>query len=115
MGIEELMDFVGAKERPRWMVIWTNTLHTLRVELERVLNGRCVRLGPVEQRTKLHLIVFDSPVPLGSTTEYFSGFYMLQSPSSLLAMMALGPWRMAIRTNRLSTRGCVKSCQERAI
>jgi ribosomal RNA methyltransferase Nop2 len=57
------------------------------------LNERGVRLGDVGSWTKLGLIVFESQVPLGSTPEYLAGYYMLQSPSSFLPVMALNPQR----------------------
>jgi ribosomal RNA methyltransferase Nop2 len=89
----EILDFIEANERPRPVVIRTNTLRTRRKELKRVLNNRGVRLGDVGSWTKLGLIVFESQVPLGSTPEYLAGHYMLQSPSSFLPVMALNPER----------------------
>jgi ribosomal RNA methyltransferase Nop2 len=87
----EILDFIEANERPRPVVLRTNTLRTRRKELKRILNERGVRLGEVGKWTKLGLIVFDSQVPLGSTPEYLAGHYMLQSPSSFLPVMALNP------------------------
>ena len=89
--VSELIDFIEANEHQRPVVIRTNTLRTRRKELERVLNDRGIRLGPVGKWSKLGLIVFDSQVPLGATPEYLSGHYMLQSPSSFLPVMALNP------------------------
>jgi ribosomal RNA methyltransferase Nop2 len=91
LKIGEIMDFLEANEHPRPVVIRTNTLRTRRKELERVLNERGIRLGPVGKWTKLGLVVFDAQVPVGSTPEYLAGHYMLQSPSSFLPVMALNP------------------------
>jgi len=89
--VSEVMAFLEANEHQRPVVIRTNTLRTRRKELERVLTDRGVRLGPVGSWTKLGLICFESQVPLGATPEYLSGYYMLQSPSSFLPVMALNP------------------------
>jgi ribosomal RNA methyltransferase Nop2 len=87
----ELLEFLDASDHPRPVVIRANTLRTRRKELERVLNQRGVRLGPVGRWTKLGLVVYDSQVALGSTPEYLAGHYMLQSASSFLPVMALEP------------------------
>jgi ribosomal RNA methyltransferase Nop2 len=89
----EILDFIEANERPRPVVLRTNSLRTRRKELKRVLNERGVRLGEVGSWTKAGLIVFESQVPLGSTPEYLAGHYMLQSPSSFLPVMGLNPQR----------------------
>ena len=89
--IGELMDFCDANEHKRPVTIRVNTLRTRRKELERLLNERGVRLSPIGKWTRLGLVVLDSQVPVGATPEYLSGYYMLQSPSSFLPVMALNP------------------------
>ena len=89
--ISELMDFLDANEHQRPVTIRKNTLRTHHNDLEHILNERGVRLAPVGKWTKLGLMVIESQVPVGATPEYLSGFYMLQSPSSFLPVMALNP------------------------
>ncbi|XP_010438728.1 PREDICTED: 25S rRNA (cytosine-C(5))-methyltransferase nop2-like isoform X3 [Camelina sativa] len=64
--VVELMELIEAFEKKRPTSIRTNTL-------------------------KVGLIVYDSQVPIGATPEYLAGFYMLQSASSFLPVMALAP------------------------
>ncbi|KAH0794306.1 NOL1/NOP2/sun family putative RNA met [Histomonas meleagridis] len=89
--IGELMDFCDANEHKRPVTIRVNTLRTRRKELERLLNERGVRLAPIGKWTRIGLVVLDSQVPVGATPEYLAGYYMLQSPSSFLPVMALNP------------------------
>ncbi|KAK9091824.1 hypothetical protein Syun_026735 [Stephania yunnanensis] len=62
----ELVELVEAFEKPRPICLRTNTL-------------------------KVGLVVYDSQVPIGATPEYMAGYYMLQSASSFLPVMALAP------------------------
>ena len=88
--VGELQSFFNANEQRRPVTIRVNTLRTRRKELERLLNERGVRLFHLPW-TKLGMVVLDSQVAVGATPEYLSGYYMLQSPSSLLPVMALNP------------------------
>lgn len=86
----ETVELLEANERPRPVTIRTNTLKTRRGELTKALNARGVNLEAIEW-SKVGLQVFESTVPIGATPEYLAGHYMLQSASSLTAVMALDP------------------------
>ncbi|CAG9313107.1 unnamed protein product [Blepharisma stoltei] len=87
----ELVEFLEANQTPRPMVIRTNTLKTKRRELAQSLIQKGVNLDPVGEWSKVGLKIIESQVPIGATTEYLAGHYMLQSASSFLPVMALAP------------------------
>ena len=87
----EAFEFFEANEKPRPVVIRTNTLRTQRRDLAQALINRGVTLEPVGKWSKVGLQIFDSNVPIGATPEYVSGHYILQAASSFLPVMALGP------------------------
>jgi len=87
----EAFEFFEANEKPRPMVIRTNTLRTQRRDLAQTLINRGVTLEPVGKWSKIGLQIFNSNVPIGATPEYLAGHYILQAASSFLPVMALSP------------------------
>jgi ribosomal RNA methyltransferase Nop2 len=90
-GPSETVEFVIASDRPRPLVIRTNTLKTRRKDLASALMKRGVTLDPLAPWSKVGLKITESPVPVGATPEYLTGMYMLQSAASMCPVMALSP------------------------
>ena len=87
----EALEFVEFSDKPRPLVIRTNTLKTRRKDLALALMKRGVSLDPLANWSKVGLKIIESPVPVGATPEYLSGQYMLQSAASMCPVMALSP------------------------
>lgn len=87
----EALEFVDASDKPRPLVIRTNTLKTRRKDLAAALIKRGVSLDPLATWSKVGLKIIESPVPVGATPEYLSGMYMLQSAASMCPVLALAP------------------------
>ena len=87
----ELVNFLESSQAPRPMVIRTNSMKVKRRELAQQLIQKGVNLDPAGEWNKVGLKIIESQVPIGATTEYLAGLYMLQSASSFLPVMALGP------------------------
>jgi ribosomal RNA methyltransferase Nop2 len=91
LGPAETLEFVDASDRPRPLVIRTNTLKARRKDLAAALMKRGVTLDPLAAWSKVGLKIMESPVPVGATPEYLSGMYMLQSAASMCPVLALAP------------------------
>mmetsp|Transcript_16576 Transcript_16576/g.33950 ORF Transcript_16576/g.33950 Transcript_16576/m.33950 type:complete len:607 (-) Transcript_16576:1028-2848(-) len=87
----EVLDALDANEAPRPMTLRVNTLRTRRRELAQALIARGMNVDPIEKWSQVGLLVSSSQVPVGATPEYLAGHYMIQSASSFLPVMALGP------------------------
>jgi ribosomal RNA methyltransferase Nop2 len=86
----ECVEYMDASDRPRPMVIRTNTIKATRKDLMEALSKRGSTLEAVEW-SKVAIKVTESSVPIGATPEYLAGYYMLQSAASLNPVMALAP------------------------
>jgi ribosomal RNA methyltransferase Nop2 len=86
----ECLEYMEASDRPRPLVIRTNTLKTTRKDLLESLGKRGAAVEAIEW-SKVAVKVVESSVPIGATPEYLGGHYMLQSASSLNPVMALAP------------------------
>jgi ribosomal RNA methyltransferase Nop2 len=90
-GPTETVEFVDASDKPRPMVVRTNTLKARRKDLAAALIKRGVSLDPLASWSKVGLKIVESPVPMGATPEYLGGMYMLQSAASMCPVLALSP------------------------
>jgi ribosomal RNA methyltransferase Nop2 len=87
----EALQFFEANETPRPVTLRVNTLKCRRKEVAQALSSRGARVEPIGEWTSVGLKVFESKVPLGATPEYLAGYYMLQSASSFVPVVALTP------------------------
>lgn len=87
----DIVDFMEASESPRPLTIRTNTLIARRRELAQALISRGMNVDPMDKWSKVGLVVYESQVPVGATPEYLGGYYMIQSASSFLPVVALAP------------------------
>lgn len=88
-SVVESAEFFASNELPRPVTIRCNTLKVRRKDLAQLLIGRGANVDPLDKWSNVGLQVFESPVPIGATPEYLSGYYMLQSASSFLPVIAL--------------------------
>jgi ribosomal RNA methyltransferase Nop2 len=86
----EAAEFIQANEANRPLTVRVNTLKTRRGDLMKALVTRGVNLEPISW-SKVAVQIFESSVPIGATPEYLAGHYMLQSASSMTAVVALEP------------------------
>ena len=87
----EARAFLEENEKPRPVVLRTNTLKTNRRNLATALTNRGVSLDAVGAWSKVGLKILESGVPVGATPEYLGGHYILQMAASFVPCMALDP------------------------
>ncbi|KAI5181695.1 25S rRNA (cytosine2870-C5)-methyltransferase [Nematocida sp. AWRm80] len=87
---EEKDAFIIASDKQRPVTIRINTLLEKRNPVMQKLSNRGVNIEKIEWNN-CGAVVYNSDVPIGATPEYLAGLYMLQSPSSMLPVMALNP------------------------
>jgi len=90
-GPVKAVEFMEANEQPNAMTIRCNTLKSRRRELAQTLIDRGCNVDVIGDWSKHGLKVVESTVPVGATPEYLAGHYMIQSASSFLPVIALGP------------------------
>ncbi len=76
-NVYEAYNFLEQMETPRPVTIRVNTLKTKKRQLAQRLLQKGVQLEAVDEVCKVCLKINKSPVPIGATTEYLSGMYML--------------------------------------
>ncbi|KAI5189157.1 25S rRNA (cytosine2870-C5)-methyltransferase [Nematocida minor] len=87
---EEKEAFMIASDQKRPVTIRTNTLFDKRQPILQKLANRGVNIEGIEWNN-CSAVVYNSDVPIGATPEYLAGLYILQSPSSVLPVLALDP------------------------
>lgn len=95
-SIFELVDYLESNEVPRPITIRCNSLKISSTNLRKLLlQERGIRTGLIDGKwSEDCLKILPSATklpPLGATPEYLTGYYMLQSASSQLCVLALSP------------------------
>lgn len=88
---DETHALIEANENERPLMIRTNTLITSRKFLMKFLKKRGINLDPVGDWSSIGIKIYNSQHPVSIIPEHLAGYYFLQSPSSLLPVMALNP------------------------
>jgi NOL1/NOP2/sun family putative RNA methylase len=86
----DTQQFLEGNDTPLRKTIRVNTLAASPQDVASRLRAKGVQLEPVNG-LPYAFHVGESPVPIGATTEYLLGYYMLQSPASMWAVQALNP------------------------
>ncbi len=73
------------------MTIRINTLKTTKQQLSKLLGQKGVEMELVDSIGEICIKINKSNVPIGATTEYLAGHYMIQSAASMLPVIVLDP------------------------
>ncbi|KFG27436.1 uncharacterized protein NESG_00515 [Nematocida ausubeli] len=82
--------FLIASDQKRPTTIRINTLRETRESVIKKLINRGINIEPIKWNN-CSAVVYNSDIPIGATPEYLAGSYILQSPTSTLAAIALNP------------------------
>ncbi len=86
----EILASIESAEVQRPLTIRTNTLKVRRRDLTKLLLKRGMQIKELPgEWTNVGLQILKSKVPVGATPEYLNGYYMIQSASSWLPVMAM--------------------------
>jgi len=86
-----VMDAFDANEDERPLSIRPNLLKTTKSDLVTKLIKKNAKIARQSDLTASAVIVKDSAVPIGATTEYLCGLYAIQGIASLMPVIALDP------------------------
>lgn len=89
-GLEETEQMLSAYEKPPTPTIRVNSLKITREELITRLTKKGFTLKSIDWYDK-GLTIINQPYSIGSTTEYLSGYYFIQSKASWLPVLLLDP------------------------
>ena len=76
-NVHECFNFLEMMELQRPLTIRVNTLKSKKRELAQKLMEKGVQLEPLDEISKVCLKINKSKIPIGASTEYLAGFYMV--------------------------------------
>lgn len=83
-SLYEVYEFLEAMDKERPVTIRLNTLKITKQQFIKSIGQKGIEMEIVESISDNCFKINKSPIPLGATTEYLAGFYMIQSAASML-------------------------------